>query len=311
MCPIRIRRAFTLIELLVVVSILAMLFSLLLPTLRGARERAKEVKCVANLRQIGNIMHMYFAEYEDAFPFERQAWPAGLPSWVMSAFYYGGHPGRPPAIEFRYHRYTFREKPFNRYVVPASELLDRVESNMEVGTPEFEARRRPEAGWDIFWCPSDTGGFFNSEDSSESRHTHPLHYYHGASYDINYHWVWLWAAGASLGKAVPPYQRPRDARYLDRAENFLKAQRQRDPARFVMLYEDPFDSSQYLRIPRIGWHGQWNRHSFLFLDGHAANVYADPTEFYSGPDWKTSGGAWYYDPQSPDYDLRSLGPNGV
>ncbi len=66
----QVRSAFTLIELLVVVAIIALLISILLPSLSRAREQAKAVKCRANLHQMGLCLTMYLDEHRGCFPGE-------------------------------------------------------------------------------------------------------------------------------------------------------------------------------------------------------------------------------------------------
>jgi prepilin-type N-terminal cleavage/methylation domain-containing protein/prepilin-type processing-associated H-X9-DG protein len=64
----RQRRAFTLIELLVVVAVIAILASLLLPALAGARRKATRAVCASNLRQIGLAIQLYADDHEGSLP---------------------------------------------------------------------------------------------------------------------------------------------------------------------------------------------------------------------------------------------------
>jgi prepilin-type N-terminal cleavage/methylation domain-containing protein/prepilin-type processing-associated H-X9-DG protein len=62
------KRGFTLVELLVVIGIIALLMGLLMPSLSKAREESRRVKCLSNLRSIGQGMYLYAQAYRDRLP---------------------------------------------------------------------------------------------------------------------------------------------------------------------------------------------------------------------------------------------------
>jgi prepilin-type N-terminal cleavage/methylation domain-containing protein/prepilin-type processing-associated H-X9-DG protein len=67
--------AFTLIELLVVIAIIAILASLLLPTLGRAKENARGAACLSNLRQVGLALQLYVVDNRNRLPFMRDVSP--------------------------------------------------------------------------------------------------------------------------------------------------------------------------------------------------------------------------------------------
>src|SRR3712207_5641936 len=66
--PAGLRCGFTLIELLGVVAIIAILAAILVPVFAQAREKARQIACTSNLKQIALATMMYVQDYDETFP---------------------------------------------------------------------------------------------------------------------------------------------------------------------------------------------------------------------------------------------------
>ena len=73
--------AFTLIELLVVIAIIAVLASMLLPTLASAKTKGSTVKCLNNLKQIGIATHIYLGDNNDKLMYAGIRYIGGSAHW--------------------------------------------------------------------------------------------------------------------------------------------------------------------------------------------------------------------------------------
>jgi prepilin-type N-terminal cleavage/methylation domain-containing protein len=82
-----VRSGFTLIELLVVIAIISILASMLFPTFSRAREQARKIVCVSNLRQIGLGLQMYTQDWDELEPIGHAFWVGELTNMTPAPTY--------------------------------------------------------------------------------------------------------------------------------------------------------------------------------------------------------------------------------
>lgn len=101
------RSAFTLIELLVVIAIIAILAAILFPVFAQAREKARAISCLSNMRNIGTAVQMYAQDHDGTLPFDGTVY-----AWMVLPYVKGGGGGSSPYTD-----------PFGQQGPPANDAI--------------------------------------------------------------------------------------------------------------------------------------------------------------------------------------------
>ena len=270
------RRAFTLVELLVVIAIIALLISILLPSLARAREQAKSMKCLGNLHDMGSAGFSYAADDPSdlLIPVHPNATLNNTSNYVSgSRRCFGGKSGSSDYADgFFATGYDDNDgmhvgfgpptRPLNRHIFKGA-MADRW------GQEPEDRRLDEELVLEAFKCPSDVG--FEERDTAV-----PSTYQTESKFGVSLYDLY----GSSYQTGAPLIGRPNNNETLSAIGAWMRPMSQiPNPSRVLLLSESKNRGNEYWNSWAFGgdrynwgWHGKIRTHNHTFADGHAQSV---------------------------------------